>query len=64
MRGVVRKLTIEEERVWNDAIEAAAKIVEQCNHEGSYNAIAAAPRIRALLIPIRDVRATRVTEWK
>lgn len=31
-----------------EAIEEAAAIVEQCNREGPYNAIGAAPRIRAL----------------
>jgi len=32
----------------NDAIEAAAQIVDQCNRERPYNAIGAASRIRAL----------------
>lgn len=31
-----------------EAIEAAARIVEQCNREGPYNAVGAAARIRAL----------------
>lgn len=33
---------------WNEALEAAARVVDQCNHEGPYNAIGAASRIRAL----------------
>lgn len=33
---------------WNNAVEASAKIVDDCNREGPYNAIAAAPRIREL----------------
>lgn len=32
----------------NEVIERCAAIVDQCNREGPYNAIAAAPRIRAL----------------
>lgn len=31
-----------------EALEAAARIVEQCNREGPYNAVGAAARIRAL----------------
>lgn len=31
-----------------EAIEAAARLIEQCNREGPYNAIGAAARIRAL----------------
>lgn len=34
--------------VWNKAIEKAAKIVDDCNREGPYNAIGAASRIRSL----------------
>lgn len=33
---------------WNEAVEASAKVVDQCNREGPYNAICAAPRIREL----------------
>ncbi len=36
------------ELVANAAIERAASVVDQCNHEGPYNAIGAASRIRAL----------------
>jgi hypothetical protein len=32
----------------DEVIERCAAIVDQCNREGPYNAIAAAPRIRAL----------------
>jgi hypothetical protein len=32
----------------NEVIERCASVVDQCNREGPYNAIAAAPRIRAL----------------
>jgi len=35
-------------RIRNDTLEEAAKVVDQCNREGPYNAIAAAKRIRAL----------------
>lgn len=31
-----------------EAFEEAAQVVEQCNREGPYNAIGAAPRIRRL----------------
>ena len=34
--------------IWNAAIEAAASIVDECNREGPYQAIAAAKRIRKL----------------
>lgn len=34
--------------IWNEAIEAAAKIVDQANRDGPYNAIMTAPQIRAL----------------
>jgi hypothetical protein len=34
--------------VHNNAIEAAAQIVDECNREGPYNAIGAARRIREL----------------
>ena len=33
---------------WNEALEAAALVVDQCNREGPYNAIGAASRIRDL----------------
>ena len=32
----------------DEVIERCAAVVDQCNREGPYNAIAAAPRIRAL----------------
>lgn len=32
----------------NEVIERCAAVVDQCNREGPYQAIAAAPRIRAL----------------
>lgn len=32
-----------------EALREAAAVVDQCNREGPYNAIGAAPRIRALL---------------
>lgn len=34
--------------VWNAAIEAAAEVIDQCNKEGPYQAIAGAKRIREL----------------
>lgn len=34
--------------IWNEAIEAAAKIIDECNREGPYNAIGGAKRIREL----------------
>jgi hypothetical protein len=34
--------------IWNAAIEEAAKIIDQCNREGPYQAIAGARRIREL----------------
>jgi hypothetical protein len=34
--------------VWNAAIEAAAKIIDDCNREGPYNSIGGARRIREL----------------
>jgi hypothetical protein len=38
----------------NKAIEECAKVVDQCNHEGPYNAIGAASRIRALKMKDQD----------
>jgi ElaB/YqjD/DUF883 family membrane-anchored ribosome-binding protein len=35
-------------QVWAEAIERAAQIIDDCNREGPYQAIGAAPRIRAL----------------
>ena len=37
-----------EREIWNEAIEAAAKIIDECNREGPYNAIGGARRIRDL----------------
>ena len=37
-----------EKKIWNEAIEAAAKIIDDCNREGSYNAIGGTSRIRKL----------------
>ena len=37
-----------EKEIWNRAIEAAAKIIDDCNREGPYNAIDGASRIRKL----------------
>ena len=37
-----------EKEIWNAAIEAAAKIIDDCNREGPYNAIGGARRIREL----------------
>lgn len=37
-----------EKRIWNEAIEAAAKVIDDCNREGPYNAIGGARRIREL----------------
>lgn len=34
--------------IWNAAIEAAAKVIDDCNREGPYNAIGGARRIRKL----------------
>ena len=34
--------------VWNLAIETAASVIDQCNREGSYEAIVGARRIREL----------------
>ena len=42
------KRMAEHDRIWNAAIEVAAKIVDDCNREGPYNAIGAASRIREL----------------
>ena len=36
------------ENARSEALEEAAKVVDQCNREGPYNAIGAAKRIRAL----------------
>lgn len=41
-------ISVFEKDVWNNAIEAAADIVDDCNREGPYNAIGAASRIRSL----------------
>lgn len=38
----------QQRHIWNAAIEASAKIVDECNREGPYNAIGAASRIRKL----------------
>ena len=40
--------SIFEKEIWNRAIEAAAKIIDDCNREGPYNAIGGASRIRKL----------------
>lgn len=42
------KESVFEKEVWNRAIEAAAKIIDDCNKEGPYNAIGGASRIRKL----------------
>lgn len=42
------KMDEHNKEVWNNAVEASAKIVDDCNREGPYNAIAAASRIREL----------------
>lgn len=54
---------------WNDGyrqgLEAAARVVDQCNQEGPYNAIGAATRIRALKIgaePDDGVLVPRIPE--
>lgn len=44
----IHELEWEDKDDWNNAVEASAKIVDDCNKEGPYNAIAAAPRIREL----------------
>ena len=40
--------SVYEREIWNAAIEAAAKVIDDCNHEGPYNAIGGARRIRKL----------------
>ena len=48
--GIERALqpNVYEKEIWNAAIEAAAKIIDDCNREGPYNAIGGARRIREL----------------
>ena len=41
-------MTRSQQVAWNESIEQAACIVDLCNHEGPYNAIGAAHRIRGL----------------
>jgi hypothetical protein len=61
MEGAERQMVRFEAREWlrawqkegmgadrNEIIEQCAAVVDQCNREGPYMAIAAAPRIRAL----------------
>ena len=36
--------------IWNAAIDAAAKVIDDCNREGPYNAIGGARRIRNKLL--------------
>ena len=43
-------------------IERAAEVVDQCNREGPYNAIAAASRIRALTVRIPGAGITLTDE--
>lgn len=43
-----KEITNYEKSIWNAAIEAAANVIDQCNREGPYQAIAGARRIREL----------------
>jgi hypothetical protein len=48
--GNRKEISVYEREIWNAAIEQAARVVDQANRDGPYQAIASAKEIRKLKV--------------